>query len=181
LFRHKPVQVEIGDPAVFFVFILARYLLERFDFKFHSFSGISWRFPSPRSWQQWMTCDPDGREPLDTAPPASLKAINNLKPVLGLIYGPRPRNPKKMYSIRLTWPSLYGKFIKTPTVVTPHQPDKLRRRRNRKLKILDGLALHERKKARMEKILARLTDFLLVKPFVLISTRDTTHASASRP
>lgn len=48
-----------------------------------------------------------------------------------------------------------------------------------RLKLQDGMFLHERKKARLEEF-CQARNFPAVKPFVLISTKDTDHAKQIR-
>jgi type III restriction enzyme len=125
---------------------------------------------------------------------ASLKAINNLSPVLGLEFTATPKyTGNVLYSFTLG--EAIGRYVKTPTVVTrtnltladetatetfyANDGTSFPLRVIERIKLQDGLLLHERKKARLEEYCdsRRLP---LVKPFVLISTRDTGHAKELR-
>ena len=175
--RYNPLQVELGDPAVIFVFNIGKIFTRAdSDFKFHSFSeylGDSFSAILQQMDDLVILMDESHRY----RAPASLKAINNLKPILGLEYTATPKESQKnvLYSFNLA--QSIGKFIKTPTVVTRTNLTTSDAEEIDKLKILDGLALHEKKKARMEEY-CQANRLPFVKPFVLISTRDTTHASA---
>ena len=175
--RYNPLQVELGDPAVIFVFNIGKIFTRAdSDFKFHSFSeylGDSFSAILQQMDDLVILMDESHRY----RAPASLKAINNLKPVLGLEYTATPKESQKnvLYSFNLA--QSIGKFIKTPTVVTRTNLTTSDAEEIDKLKILDGLALHEKKKARMEEY-CQANRLPFVKQFVLISTRDTTHASA---
>jgi type III restriction enzyme len=175
--RFSPQQVELGDPAIIFVFNIGKIFTRAdTDFKFHSFSeylGDSFAAILKQMDDLVILMDESHRY----RAPASLKAINNLKPVLGLEYTATPKESQKNILYSFTLAQSMGKFIKTPTVVTRTNLTTADAEEIDKLKILDGLALHEKKKARMEEYCAA-NRLPLVKPFVLISTRDTTHASA---
>ena len=107
---------------------------------------------------------------------SSLEAINHLKPTLGLEFTATPLKVQKnvIYSFGLA--EAIGKFVKTPTVVTRTNLTTSDAQEIEKLKLLDGMTLHEKKKGRYAEYCS-VSNRPLVKPFVLISTKDTTHAS----
>ncbi|MBF0353277.1 MAG: DEAD/DEAH box helicase family protein [SAR324 cluster bacterium] len=106
--------------------------------------------------------------------PASLKAINHLKPILGLEFTATPKTKDNViYSFTLA--ESIGRFIKTPTVVTRSNLTTSDAEEIEKLKLLDGMTLHEIKKGRLLEYCAA-NHLPVVKPFVLISTKDTHHA-----
>lgn len=108
----------------------------------------------------------------------SLKAINHLKPVLGLEFTATPEHDKNIiYSFNLA--QAIGRFVKSPTVVTRTNLTTADGAELEKLKLLDGMTRHEMKKARLVEYCA-VKQEPLVKPFVLISTKDTTHAAQVR-
>ncbi|MGR3319057.1 MAG: DEAD/DEAH box helicase family protein [Candidatus Anammoxibacter sp.] len=110
--------------------------------------------------------------------PASLKAINLLKPVLGLEFTATPKTKDNViYSFTLA--ESIGRFIKTPTVVTRSNLTTSDAEEIETLKLLDGMTLHEIKKGRLLEYCAA-NNLPPVKPFVLISTKDTTHAGEVR-
>ncbi len=118
---------------------------------------------------------------------AGVRAINELKPVLGLeltatpyLEGPRGTIPFKnvVYEYSLA-KAMQDGFVKEPAVATQknfdsskHTPEALE-----KIKLEDGVRLHEDVKVQLETY-ARQNDKEIVKPFVLVIARDTTHAAA---
>ncbi len=117
---------------------------------------------------------------------AGVRAINELKPVLGLeltatpfVEGPRGQVPFNniIYDYALGRAMADG-FVKEPAVVTRKNfnpagmsPDEIER-----LKLEDGVRLHEQVKVQLETY-ARETEQQIVKPFVLVIARDITHAA----
>jgi type III restriction enzyme len=109
---------------------------------------------------------------------ASLNAINHLKPVLGLEFTATPKYKQNViYAFNLA--QSIGRFVKTPTVVTRTNLTTSDAQEMEKLKLLDGMTRHELKKSRLAEY-CQANNLPLVKPFVLISTKDTTHASQIR-
>ncbi|GAK52434.1 type III restriction enzyme, res subunit, putative [Candidatus Moduliflexus flocculans] len=118
---------------------------------------------------------------------AGAKAINELRPVLGLELTATPmietnsgtikfKNVIYEYSLAK---ALQDGFVKEPAVVTQknfqpqnHSPAELER-----IKLEDGVRLHESVKVELETY-ARQTGERRVKPFMLIIARDTVHAKA---
>ena len=117
---------------------------------------------------------------------AGVRAINELKPVLGLeltatpfVEGPRGAIPFK--NVIFDYPlakAMQDGFVKEPAVATQknfnpsqHTPAELEQ-----IKLRDGIRLHEDVKVRLETY-ARETEQKIVKPFVLVIARDTTHAA----
>jgi type III restriction enzyme len=104
----------------------------------------------------------------------SLKAINYLKPVLGLEFTATPTYKQNViYSFNLA--QSIGRFVKTPTIVTRTNLTTSDAQEIEKLKLLDGMTRHELKKSRLLEY-CQSNNLPLVKPFVLLSTKDTTHA-----
>ena len=118
---------------------------------------------------------------------AGVRAINELEPLLGLeltatpyLEGPRGTIPFKnvVYEYSLA-KAMQNGFVKEPAVATQknfdsskHTPEALE-----KIKLEDGVRLHEDVKVQLETY-ARQNDKEIVKPFVLVIARDTTHAGA---
>ena len=108
----------------------------------------------------------------------SLKAINYLKPVLGLEFTATPTYKHNViYSFNLA--QSIGRFVKTPTIVTRTNLTTSDAQEMEKLKLLDGMTRHELKKCRLAEY-CQAHNLPMVKPFVLISTKDTTHAGQVR-
>lgn len=116
---------------------------------------------------------------------AGVRAINELKPVLGLeltatpfIEGPKGAVPFKnvIYDYPLA-KAMQDGFVKEPAVATQlnFDPNRFSAAEMEKIKLEDGIRLHEDVKVRLETY-ARETEQKIVKPFVLVIARDTTHA-----
>ena len=116
---------------------------------------------------------------------AGVRAINELKPVLGLeltatpfIEGPKGAIPFKnvIYDYPLA-KAMQDGFVKEPAVATQKNfdPSRFSAAEIEKIKLEDGIRLHEDVKVRLETY-ARETEQKIVKPFVLVIARDTTHA-----
>jgi type III restriction enzyme len=117
---------------------------------------------------------------------AGVRAINELKPVLGLEltatpFVEGPRGPVAFKNIIFDYAlgkAMTDGFVKEPAVVTRKNfnsagmsPEEIER-----LKLEDGVRLHEQVKVQLETY-ARETEQQIVKPFVLVIARDTTHAA----
>ncbi|KAB2912194.1 MAG: type III restriction endonuclease subunit R, partial [Dechloromonas sp.] len=116
---------------------------------------------------------------------AGVRAINELKPVLGLeltatpfVEGPKGAVPFKnvIYDYPLA-KAMQDGFVKEPAVATQKNFDagRFSAPEIEKIKLEDGIRLHEDVKVRLETY-ARETSQPIVKPFVLVIARDTTHA-----
>lgn len=118
---------------------------------------------------------------------AGTRAINDLKPVLGLEltatpFVESPRGPVPFRNVVYSYPlarALEDGFVKTPAVVTRRdfEPARVSAEALERLKLEDGVGLHETVKASLD-LYARETGRKRVKPFVLIVARDTAHAAA---
>lgn len=116
---------------------------------------------------------------------AGVRAINELKPILGLeltatpfVEGPKGAVPFK--NVILDYPlgrAMNDGFVKEPAVVTrkDFSPHGMSAEAIEQLKLEDGVRMHEQTKVLLETY-AREADAKIVKPFVLVIARDTTHA-----
>lgn len=117
---------------------------------------------------------------------AGMRAINELKPVLGLELTATPfvestRGPVPFSNVIFDYPlarAMEDGFVKEPAVVTRKDfnpagksPDAIQM-----MKLEDGVRLHESVKVDLETY-ARENGERIVKPFVLVIARDTTHAA----
>lgn len=118
---------------------------------------------------------------------AGVKAINELRPILGLELTATPQVEKGskaepfrnvIYSYPLA-SALTDGFIKEPTVATRENFDEKNYTKEglERLKLEDGIHVHEETKAQLE-LYARENSLPRVKPFMLVVAEDTTHASA---
>ena len=116
---------------------------------------------------------------------AGIRAINELKPVLGLELTATPfvetsRGPAPFKNAIYHYPlgqAMADGFVKEPAVVTRKNFSALGMSTEEieTLKLEDGIRLHENIKVELETY-AQQTGRPIVKPFLLIIARDTTHA-----
>lgn len=117
---------------------------------------------------------------------AGMRAINELNPLLGLEvtatpFVESPKGPVPFKNVVMDYPlarAMEDGFVKEPAVVTQrdfrakdHSPEELE-----KIKLEDGVRLHEMTKATLLTY-ARENNAKIVKPFILVIARDTTHAA----
>ena len=117
---------------------------------------------------------------------AGIRAINELRPVIGLELTATPfvetaRGPVPFRNVIFDYPlgsAMADGFVKEPAVVTRENfspvgksPESIQQ-----IKLEDGVRLHESVKVELETY-ARQTGERIVKPFMLVIARDTTHAA----
>lgn len=115
---------------------------------------------------------------------ASKKAINELRPILGLEMTATPTDEKQkpfkniVYEYNLAQALMDGKYIKIPTIAKRRNFEKkgLSAEELDMLKIEDGISIHEHTKLSLE-MYARNNHLPLVKPFMLIVCRNIEHAT----
>ena len=117
---------------------------------------------------------------------AGIRAINELKPILGLELTATPfvetsKGAIPFKNVILDYPlgrAMKDGFVKEPAVVTrkDFNPAGMSTEEIERLKLEDGIRLHETIKVELETY-ARNTGLEIVKPFVLVIARDTTHAT----
>ena len=118
---------------------------------------------------------------------AGIKAINELKPILGLELTATPfvesaKGPVQFKNVILDYPlgkAMEDGFVKEPAVMTRKNfnPAGMSPEEIERMKLEDGVRLHESVKVELETY-ARETDNKIVKPFLLVIARDTTHAGS---
>ena len=116
---------------------------------------------------------------------AGVRSINELKPLFGLEVTATPfiestRGPVPFKNVVMDYPlarAMEDGFVKEPAVVTQrnfdakaHTPEEIE-----KVKLEDGVRLHENTKVELLTY-ARENGAKVVKPFILVIARDTTHA-----
>jgi type III restriction enzyme len=116
---------------------------------------------------------------------AGVRAINELKPVIGLELTATPfvetaKGGVPFKNVVLDYPlgrAMADGFVKEPAVVTRKNfnPAGMTADAIELMKLQDGVRLHEQVKVELETY-ARESDNVIVKPFVLVIARDTTHA-----
>jgi type III restriction enzyme len=118
---------------------------------------------------------------------AGVRAINELKPILGLELTATPQveaggqaMPFKnvIYNYPLASAMTDG-FVKEPAVATRENfdPNAYSAEGLEKVKLEDGVRIHENTKVELE-VYARNNDKPIIKPFMLVVATDTTHADA---
>lgn len=118
---------------------------------------------------------------------AGVRAINELKPILGLELTATPyvettRGAVPFKNVIYDYPlsqAMADGFVKEPAVVTRKNfnPAGMSTEEIERLKLEDGVRLHESVKVEMETY-ARESGNAIVKPFLLVIARDTTHAGS---
>lgn len=116
---------------------------------------------------------------------AGIRAINELKPILGLELTATPfvetnKGAIPFQNVIYDYPLAKAKadgFVKEPAVVTQKNfnPRDFSPERIEEIKLEDGVRLHESVKVDLETY-ARQNGQKIVKPFMLVIARDTTHA-----
>lgn len=116
---------------------------------------------------------------------AGVKAINDLKPILGLELTATPQvesggRPVPFNNIIYSYPlanALTDGFVKEPAVATRENFDakNYTEEQLEQLKLEDGVRIHENTKVELE-VYARQNGKPIVKPFMLVVAQDTGHA-----
>jgi type III restriction enzyme len=117
---------------------------------------------------------------------AGVRAINELKPIMGLELTATPfvetgKGAVPFKNVILDYPlgrAIADGFVKEPAVVTRKNfnPAGMSSEEIERMKLEDGVRLHESVKVELETY-ARQTERHIVKPFLLVIARDTTHAA----
>lgn len=111
--------------------------------------------------------------------PASMKAINYLKPILGLEFTATPKTTDNViYSYDLARGAVEG-YLKTPVVMGRSNMAGYSADDVEEMKIRDGLTLHEHRKAVLRQY-CNEHGLAFVKPIVLVACKDTNHAKKIR-
>jgi|CXWL01.1.fsa_nt_gi type III restriction enzyme len=120
---------------------------------------------------------------------AGARAINELRPVLGLELTATPQvergNATEPFrNVAYSYPlsaAMNDGFVKEPAVATRENFDAnaMSEEALEILKLEDGIRIHEHTKAELE-VYARQNNLPIVKPFLLVISRDTTHAEELR-
>src|ERR1017187_7026202 len=118
-------------------------------------------------------------------PPVGMRAINELKPILGLELTVTPQiemgsRTEDFKNVIYSYPlasALRDGFVKEPAVATREnfRAENYDEAGLETIKLQDGIRVHEHTKVQLD-IYSRETGRPLVKPFVLVVAKDTTHA-----
>lgn len=115
---------------------------------------------------------------------ASKKALNELKPILGLELTATPIDEKGkpfkniVYEYNLAQALEDGKYVKAPAVATRKDFDKknMTDKEIENFKLEDAISVHEDTKIELE-LYSKNNNLPLVKPFILVVCKDINHAS----
>lgn len=117
---------------------------------------------------------------------AGVRALNELKPLLGLELTATPftesaRGPVPFKNVVVDYPlarAMDDGFVKEPAVVTQRNFDATQHTKEEieRIKLMDGIRLHEATKVELLTY-AHENDVAVIKPFMLVIARDTTHAA----
>jgi type III restriction enzyme len=145
------------------------------QFKFHDFQEqLGGSFADVlRSFDDLVICMDEAHR---YYAPASLKAINYLSPILGLEFTATPKSTNKNIIYRYDLAKGAGKYLKIPVVTGRTNTAGYTESDIEEMKIKDGIRLHEQRKAVVYKYCYE-NNLPQVKPIVLISCKDTAHAS----
>lgn len=120
---------------------------------------------------------------------AGVKAINELRPILGLELTATPQiergtKAEAFTNVIFSYPlseALKDGFVKDPAVATRENFDAKNYTKEglERLKLEDGIHVHEETKTQLE-LYSRENNVRRVKPFMLVVAEDTAHASAIR-
>jgi type III restriction enzyme len=118
---------------------------------------------------------------------AGVRAINELKPILGLELTATPQveagnRTIPFHNVIYSYPlssALNDGFVKEPAVATRQDfnPANYDEKGLEELKLKDGVRIHEHTKVQLE-VYGRQNDRQIVKPFMLVVAQDTSHANA---
>ncbi|KGK41781.1 type III restriction enzyme, res subunit [Nitrincola sp. A-D6] len=118
---------------------------------------------------------------------AGVKALNEIKPIMGLELTATPfvetsRGTVPFQNVVVDYPlarAMDDGFVKEPAVVTQRNFDasQYSKEELETIKLMDGIRLHEATKVELITY-AHESDVRVVKPFMLVIARDTTHATA---
>lgn len=121
---------------------------------------------------------------------AGMKAINELKPVLGIELTATPqietaKSAKRFKNIIYDYPlakAMADGYVKHPAVVgrSDFKKNHFSDDQLEKLKLLDGVRVHEETKTDLV-VYAENNEERYVKPFMLVIAKDTTHAEELKP
>lgn len=174
------IELEKSSEIQLFIFNIGKIFNSKIDtqFKFHKFHedlGMSFADVLAQ-FDDLVICMDEAHR---YYAPASMKAINYLKPILGLEFTATPKTTSNViYSYDLARGAVEG-YLKTPVVMGRSNMAGYSADDVEEMKIRDGLTLHEHRKA----VLRQYSDehgLEFVKPIVLVACKDTNHAKKIR-
>lgn len=179
-FEQMTIHIEKTSEIQLFIFNIGKIFNSKTDtqFNFHKFKETL-----GASFADVLTQFDDLVICMDEAhryyAPASMKAINYLKPVLGLEFTATPKSTSNIiYAYDLARGAVEG-YLKIPVVMGRSNMAGYSQNDIEEMKIRDGLTLHEHRKNILRGYCSD-NNLDYVKPIVLIACRDTEHAKKVR-
>lgn len=179
-YEQMSLQFEKSSEIELFIFNIGKIFNSKTDsqFNFHKFKetlGMSFA-EVLSSFDDLVICMDEAHR---YYAPASMKAINFLKPVLGLEFTATPKSANNViYAYDLARGAVEG-YLKTPVVMGRSNMAGYSSEDIEEMKIRDGLTLHEHRKGVIRQFCGD-NALPYVKPIVLIACRDTNHAKEVR-
>lgn len=175
-FEQMTLRVEKTSEIQLFIFNIGKIFNSKIDtqFNFHKFKemlGTSFADVLAQ-FDDLVVCMDEAHR---YYAPASMKAINYLKPVLGLEFTATPKTTSNViYAYDVARGAAEG-YLKIPVVMGRSNMAGYNQDDIEEMKIRDGLTLHEHRKAVLREYCSE-HDLDYVKPIVLIACKDTDHA-----
>ena len=178
-YRQQQMEIEKTSKIQIFIFNISK-IFTRGDvqFKFHKFQemlGASFA-DILAGFDDLVICMDEAHR---YYAPQSMKAINYLKPVLGLEFTATPKDTNRNIIYTYDLAKGAGKYLKIPVVMGRTNTAGYSAEDIEEMKIKDGLALHENRKNVVRQYCAD-NGLEYVKPIVLIACKDTEHAKRVR-
>jgi type III restriction enzyme len=179
-FEQMTLRVEKASEIQLFIFNIGKIFNSKTDvqFNFHKFKetlGASFADVLAQ-FDDLVICMDEAHR---YYAPASMKAINYLKPVLGLEFTATPKSTSNIiYAYDLARGAVEG-YLKIPVVMGRSNMAGYSQNDIEEMKIRDGLTLHEHRKTVLKQYCSD-NELDYVKPIVLIACKDTDHAKKIR-
>lgn len=179
-FEQMTLRVEKASEIQLFIFNIGKIFNSKTDvqFNFHKFKetlGASFADVLAQ-FDDLVICMDEAHR---YYAPASMKAINYLKPVLGLEFTATPKSTTNViYAYDLARGAVEG-YLKIPVVMGRSNMAGYSQNDIEEMKIRDGLTLHEHRKTVLKQYCSD-NGLDYVKPIVLIACKDTDHAKKIR-
>lgn len=179
-YEQQGLQFEKSSQIELFIFNIGKIFNSKTDtqFNFHKFKetlGMSFA-EVLSSFDDLVICMDEAHR---YYAPASMKAINFLKPILGLEFTATPKSTNNViYAYDVARGAVEG-YLKTPVVMGRSNMAGYSTEDIEEMKIRDGLTLHEQRKGIIRQF-CNDNGLPYVKPIVLVACRDTNHAQKIR-
>lgn len=179
-YLQQEIEVEKTSEIQIFIFNIGKIFNSKTDtqFKFHQFKeNLGASFAEVLAgFDDLVICMDEAHR---YYAPASMQAINYLKPVLGLEFTATPKSGKNViYSYDVARGATEG-YLKIPVVMGRSNMAGYSDADIEEMKIRDGITLHEQRKVVLREY-CNDNNLEYVKPIVLVACKDTSHAKEVR-